>query len=259
MGIGTKIRELRKERGITQEQLAGGIGISFQAVSKWENGIGLPDIALLPRIANYFGVSLDELFEFNLAENREKAREIARESEKYREKDQEKGRRLLDEALKLYPESDILLSNYLYLVNYRKEPDRTIELALRCIDTTEDDSLRYDALRFLAYAYSAKGDSRSALEALEQIPELYFSRLSEMAYILSGEKKRRAAEKQRTLSLEMLIEMLVRIAECCEENGDLEGARREYERALELLKLFDAEGEYWKPYKDFLEEKVNIR
>ena len=59
--IGDKIRELRKSRGITQEQLAQAIGISFQAVSKWENHIALPDIALVPTLANYFGITCDEL------------------------------------------------------------------------------------------------------------------------------------------------------------------------------------------------------
>lgn len=47
MNIGNKIRELRKQRGITQEQLAESIGISFQAVSKWENNIALPISHLL--------------------------------------------------------------------------------------------------------------------------------------------------------------------------------------------------------------------
>ena len=63
MNIGNKIRELRKQRGITQEQLAESIGISFQAVSKWENNIALPDITLVPVLASYFGVSMDELFD----------------------------------------------------------------------------------------------------------------------------------------------------------------------------------------------------
>ena len=59
--IGNKIRELRKKHGLTQEQLADNIGVSFQAVSKWENDIALPDITLIPVIANYFGVSTDEV------------------------------------------------------------------------------------------------------------------------------------------------------------------------------------------------------
>lgn len=52
---------LRKENGLTQEQLAGRLGVSFQSVSKWENNQGYPDIELLPRIASYFHITLDEL------------------------------------------------------------------------------------------------------------------------------------------------------------------------------------------------------
>ncbi|MBR3789260.1 MAG: helix-turn-helix transcriptional regulator [Clostridia bacterium] len=59
MNIGNKIKKLLKLRGITQEQLAESIGISFQAVSKWENNIALPDITLAPFLASFFGVSMD--------------------------------------------------------------------------------------------------------------------------------------------------------------------------------------------------------
>lgn len=62
LSLGKQIREFRKRKGITQEELAGQIGISVQAVSKWENG-GSPDIELLPALADFFHVSLDELFD----------------------------------------------------------------------------------------------------------------------------------------------------------------------------------------------------
>lgn len=56
-----KIAELRKEKGIGQQDLADVLGISFQSVSKWENGVTMPDITLLPDIAEYFNVSVDEI------------------------------------------------------------------------------------------------------------------------------------------------------------------------------------------------------
>lgn len=60
-GIGAVISKLRKTKGITQEELAKYVGVSAQAVSKWENG-GVPDTELLPKIADYFNVSIDQLF-----------------------------------------------------------------------------------------------------------------------------------------------------------------------------------------------------
>lgn len=62
MEIGNQIRQLRLRRGITQEAMANHFGITPQAVSKWERGVATPDIAMLPDISAYFGVTIDELF-----------------------------------------------------------------------------------------------------------------------------------------------------------------------------------------------------
>ena len=60
--MGRVIRRMRAEHAVTQEELAEFLGISFQAVSKWETGTTLPDITLLPKLAAFFGVRIDELF-----------------------------------------------------------------------------------------------------------------------------------------------------------------------------------------------------
>ena len=60
--LGNNIMRLRKENNLTQEQLAGSLGITYQAVSKWETGVSSPDIATLPLLADLFGVSIDTLF-----------------------------------------------------------------------------------------------------------------------------------------------------------------------------------------------------
>ena len=62
MKIGENIRLLRQRKGLTQEQVAQRLGVTYQAVSKWENGTNTPDIALLPQIAALFGVMIDALF-----------------------------------------------------------------------------------------------------------------------------------------------------------------------------------------------------
>ena len=60
--VGEKISSLRKERSMTQEELAATVGVSAQSVSKWENNVTMPDILLLPVIAGIFEVTVDELF-----------------------------------------------------------------------------------------------------------------------------------------------------------------------------------------------------
>lgn len=61
--MGAKIAYLRKQKGVTQEEMAIAVGVSTQAVSKWERKKNYPDITLLPIIANYFGVTIDYLFQ----------------------------------------------------------------------------------------------------------------------------------------------------------------------------------------------------
>ena len=67
--INEKIAELRKRKNITQEELARALGVTNQAVSKWESSQCCPDISLIPEIADYFGVTTDELFGHDVKED----------------------------------------------------------------------------------------------------------------------------------------------------------------------------------------------
>ena len=64
--IGSKIKMLRRNKGMTQEKLADVLSVSSQSVSKWENNLSLPDVELLPMIARFFGITMDELFNYRL-------------------------------------------------------------------------------------------------------------------------------------------------------------------------------------------------
>lgn len=67
--LGENIKRMRKERELTQEALANFLGVSYQSISKWERGDSYPDITILPEIAGFFKVSVDELLGVNKAEN----------------------------------------------------------------------------------------------------------------------------------------------------------------------------------------------
>ncbi len=62
VNIGEKIKDLRKTAGRKQEDLAVALGVTPQAVSRWESNGGYPDIEMIPSIANYFHITIDELF-----------------------------------------------------------------------------------------------------------------------------------------------------------------------------------------------------
>lgn len=67
--IGNLIKSLRKEKILTQRQLARSLNVSDKAVSKWERGIGCPDVSLLPKLANIFGVDLESILNGTLSAN----------------------------------------------------------------------------------------------------------------------------------------------------------------------------------------------
>ena len=137
--IGSMIRKLRKEKDITQEELAGLLGITSQAVSKWESGAGLPDISQLVPLANVFGVPMDTLFgRTSWRDDGEVERlieKIEEEHEWYRDR--------LDaftDALRQYPDHKHLLWKVVFYsgwyVPYAKgeERERILENGLRAAD-----------------------------------------------------------------------------------------------------------------------------
>jgi len=72
MKIGNRIKELRTKRGLTQEALASALGVTPQTVSKWECEVNFPDVALLPELSVFFGVSIDSLFSMTRADRFER-------------------------------------------------------------------------------------------------------------------------------------------------------------------------------------------
>jgi len=241
MKLGENIRDLRSAAGKTQEQLASAMGVSYQAVSKWENGSTLPDITLLPRLAVYFGVTTDRLLSFDRGEMDADVRRAADEAFAFRETEPAKARSILENMLEKYPDEPVLLNNLLYTVNYTAEPDTTIAIASKLIAGNCSQDIRYDALRFLAYAHHARGDEAAAVAALEQVPEMYFTKLSEMAFVTTGERKRAAAEKQKWISFETLIQMQWKLAECSRDAGQTEEAAACTRRAIALIEALQGD------------------
>ena len=104
IAIGSNIKKYRKKRKITQEQFAEVLGVSDQAVSRWENGTTYPDIELLPTIALYFGVTLDELMGMEALKDESDIEDIMNRRKEFRSRGEVvKSYEMLRKAVKRYP------------------------------------------------------------------------------------------------------------------------------------------------------------
>ena len=238
LNLGKKIKTLRKQRNISQEVLAQYLGVTFQAVSKWENETAMPDITLVPAIAAFFGVSTDELLDFNLYEIEKNVEAIVDEHSKYWETDKAKAEQILRDGLKKYPGNDILLNCLVGVIPVPERSAEVIELCKALVEGTRYDDVKYDAYRIMAEAYKASGEYALAKAAIEEIPEIYFTKLQVKAELLDGEDMFEAAVKQKSLSFEHLLTMLGELSDYYVEKGEYEKARIELRCALGVYDAF---------------------
>lgn len=199
--IGETIKKLRKEQDVTQEKLAAYLNISYQAVSKWENGTALPDITLVPKIANFFGITSDELLGLKPEENNEELKKYEKEYYELgcKGKVLEKiklSRRVLD----LYPRNYQWMLNLAYgLVSYgatteqqkyRKEHkfiEEAIDLCERVLEDCTVDGIRHGAIQILCYNYPHIGKKEAAIRLAENMPDMFTCKEMLLSRIHSGE------------------------------------------------------------------------
>ena len=187
--IGDNIRKYRKEKELSQETLAERLGVTFQAISRWERGEGYPDISMLPVIAGFFEISVDELL--GVAENKqdEEVEKIISKCEEY-DAHYEGGKlcACIDEALKKYPGNYKLMGWYVYAFQ-RVEPTKAIEVGVYVLSNCRDEEIRGFVRGNLAYAYRNNGQLDKAIELAEKLPHYYDTRQDVLREMLSGKKR----------------------------------------------------------------------
>ena len=196
--IAENLKRLRKERGLTQEALAEFVGVSYQAVSKWERGDGYPDITLLPVIANFFGVTLDDLVGMNEIQNKEKYDEFNQKARKLASEGKiGEAITTLREALKAFPSDYHFMAELAcYLDGYGKTKEErqanceeAIRISERILEYCTDTSIRNDVQANICYAMKRYGDKEKARKMAESLPNYYKTAQLVLPNFLEGRER----------------------------------------------------------------------
>jgi len=182
--IGLKIIEKRKEKGLTQEELADHLGISKPAVSKWESGQSYPDITLIPVIASFFDISVDELFDYQPQMSKQDIRKLyLKLSKQFTELGFEEGYQLWSSYVKKYfscwpllLNMGILMMNQANLAPSPARIEEAINESIRLFDRIEqygdDPKILHQIPIVKAAAHLMLGHSSEVIDLLSGVQEI---------------------------------------------------------------------------------------
>lgn len=211
MNIGKKIKDLRQENNLTQEELANDLGVSFQAVSRWENGMSYPDIEILPILANMFDISVDDLLEVDVHKKEKEIKKIIENDLMLSNKGKTKEREsLLVDALKKYPNSWQLKNSLMNVyftcsIGFDKEEYviKTIKLAEDILEKCVEDEIRYSAMFTLIHIYLSKRELDKAKQFVNRLPVMYVTKDWFWPDVVKGEERIKATQN----IFEQLVDM----------------------------------------------------
>ncbi len=255
MSIGSTIKRLRREKDITQEQLAEYLGITSRAISQWECDRTTPDISQLSPLCHIFDVSSDVLLGIDIEKNNERIEKYLAEANELGNQGKSSERTaLLREANKKFPRdykiiyhlADSLVCEYSR--KGVKDYDEVFDLCNRILAECTDSNTRYKAIRTLACAYDYAGKKDEMLKLAKEMPRSHFSYETFMVYRWSGNDD--LIEKQEYI--DFLINEILSSISCLSGHRNDDGKmiysweERKKLRKLELdlIEAFFPDGDY---------------
>ena len=194
--IGAIIKKLRAENNITQDTLATAIGVTPQAISRWESENGYPDIELLPTLADFFSVSIDELLGYKLSEREQEIANIKKEMGRLSEVGTLEERvAYARNAFAHYPNDYEIrdhLAACLYFVwdgTHDEALFKEIESLLSSVaNECTDENIRYDAINTLIALYGKVKQPEKAKEWVNRLTPMKYCREKALSDGIGDEK-----------------------------------------------------------------------
>ena len=253
MNLGNKIRELRRARNLTQEQLAASLNISAQAVSKWEMGTSYPDMTMIPTLATFFKVSLDELFDFDVNNIDKEIEDIRLESNKYFWDNFEKAEQTLLDGLKKYPASIQLKTELFELYSYNVDRgddiiNKAFELGSHIISVSQDVfcTCRTKADMILIYKHLEREKGQDHYEDIKQIietlpymyPYMLQDKMRLSASYIKGEEGMKEAKDLKTIEWQEFFIACDQVGHRYFDMEDYENAMIHFQESVDVIERF---------------------
>jgi len=275
--LGAKIRELRHRDSRTQEALANAIGVTCQAVSRWEANGGYPDMEILPSIANYFGITIDELFgyegdrEYRINEIITKAYELGKADYYSDDINLDERINILRNGLAEFPGNEKLMLNlaelldqtghirynqktsynedgYLYNdVEYHKKDEywsEAIKLFETLVNTAKDKSIVNLATNNLIYLLRNTGEYSRAVTLADTVSSLRCSKEITLTLATDGVERAKYIKEAILVLTRELTEQMMQSLMIQKSNFDTDIAVKTVKNAIDIIKLVIPDGNY---------------
>lgn len=257
MQIGQVIRKYRKDKNMTQEEMANRLGVTAPAVNKWENEVSFPDITLLAPIARLFGITVDELLSFHKELTNEEIGNIIKELDVIlKERTYEETFQWVKEKLELYPNSEQLFWQLALVLDVNrlgremedsgKYDEMINQWYCRALES-KDEEIRTRAADSLFGFYERKEQYEKAEEYLAYFSDQYPEKKRKQALIYGKTGRRneayRAYEELLFSNYQMASLVFYNIYALTAEDGNMDKAHMLVEKQGELARVFDM-GEY---------------
>lgn len=242
--LGEKLKSLRKKRDLTQEQLAEYLGVSFQAISKWETNAAMPDISMFPILANFYGVTTDELLGVDTSKINEKINAYLKEADNlYKAWKLKEMVEVARKACVEFPGNDNIFYYLAWSLGQAQNVIRTksenlneaIKIAERILCDSTDTDMRLKTTSLLAYLYHWNGNDEKSYEYANQLP-----RLAQTSGYLIGrlglKKGKEKTQYAKSLIYQYYEAMIENIKVLCDFNFSESESVLSPEKRIELLK-----------------------
>ena len=253
MNLGNKIRELRRANNLTQEQLAASLNISAQAISKWEMGASYPDMTMIPTLAAFFKVTLDELFDFDVKNVDKEIEDIRLEYGKYFWSNFEKAEQILLDGLKLYPASIQLKTELFELYAYNVDRgdevvNKAFELGSHIISISQDIFCTCRTKANMIHIYKCleieKGQDHyeDIKKIIETLPYMYPYMLQDKMRLsashIKGEEGMKEAKDLKDMEWQEFFIACAQVGDRYFDIGDYENAMIHFQESVDVIERF---------------------